>query len=401
MMYPQIPATPQQDAGTLIAQVEQYVLSLGVGTWLWVALAFVLPAFLPRSFRGPFVAIAISLAFLPSSISVLVVLFVIAVVAAQQGLRRVPEGYAANVLRLGKYSRTLGPGLNFLIPGIESVHKPIGLFTYREDRDTKEIVEDKLYDDSGYISTKEVILDPPEHNMICSDNSVVVIDSIAYFRIVRPSKAAFGVERLGDALLKLIETVLRQEIGKLDADAVIASRELIGAKLQQALTVASEPWGTTVVRVEIQDISFQGELQLALTKAREAELAGRAAVIKAEREREALIAKAEGEKRAVELRAEAGLAEKRAEAEGLFLIESRKREGEAAGLRAVADALRDVPEAMVTLEAIKRQPEVAAGLGASNGLLVVPSEAAGLLGSLTALVSTWSHNSGRGPKTGK
>jgi regulator of protease activity HflC (stomatin/prohibitin superfamily) len=394
MMTPQSPSPLQQNAQTLATQAEQYILSLGVEAWLWVSLAFILPAFLPKSFRWPFSAIAISIALLPSSTSTIIVFFVIAVVAAQQGFRRIPEGSAANILRLGKYSRTLGPGLNFIIPGVETVHTPSGLCTFSQ-KGSKGVVEVPLYDDLGYISTKEVILDPPEHDMICSDNSVVVIDSIAYFRIVNPSKAAFGVERLGDALLKLIETVLRQEIGKLDADEVIASRELIGAKLQQALTVASEPWGTTVIRVEIQDVSFKGELQAALTKAREAELAGRAAVVSAERNREAMIAKAEGEKRTVELEAEATLAQKRAEAEGEYLIESRKREGEAAGLRAIADALRDAPETMVKLEAIKRQPEVARGLGESNGLLVVPSEAAGLMGSLSSLISTWGHTANR------
>jgi regulator of protease activity HflC (stomatin/prohibitin superfamily) len=365
-------------------EIEQYLMSLDAGVWFWVALAVVLPAFLPKSWRWPFFGATVSFGLLPPGTASLFAFFLLAVVLVRHGLLRVPEGYAANVLRLGKYSRSLGPGLHFIIVGLESVHKPQGLFTLRDDG-----TEVLLYDENGYISTKEVILDPKEHEMICSDNSVVIVDSIAYFRIVQPGKAAFAVDSLGYALIKLVETVLRQEIGRLDADAVISSRERIGGKLQQALTVAAEPWGTNVVRVEIQDISFQDDLQKALTKAREAELAGRARVIEAERTRDARIAEAEGDKRAAELRAEAYLATQRAEAEGQFLNESRKREGEAAGLRAIADALRDTPEAMVALEAIKRQPEIAKGLGESNGLLIVPAESAGLLGSMATILSTW------------
>ena len=202
------------------------------------------------------------------------------------------SGNAALVLRLGKYTRTLNPGIHLVIPGIEGIHNPVGLSTVGEGG---KIVP--LTDRKGLITTKEFQLDPAPHDMICSDNSIVKVDSIAYLRISSPHKAAFGVENLGDSFLKLVETVLRQEIGKLNADEVIKARDVIGSKLQQALTLASEPWGTLVVRVEIQDITFKRELQEALSRAREEELAGRARVVAAQRSRDAMIAKAEGEKK--------------------------------------------------------------------------------------------------------
>jgi len=118
-------------------------------------------------------------------------------------------------------------------------------------------------------------------------------------------------------------------------------------------------------------------------------------LVAAERTRDATVAQAEGQKRKAELEAEAALAKARADAEADYLKEPRKREGEAAGLRAISDALKDTPEAMVLLESIKRQPDVAKGLGASDGLLVVPNETAGLIGSFAAVLSSWEKMKGR------
>ena len=99
-----------------------------------------------------------------------------------------------------------------------------------------------------------------------------------------------------------------------------------------------------------------------------------------------MIAKAEVEKKAVILAAEAELAQARARAEGEFLAESRRREGEAQGIQAISDALQRSPQALLALESIKQQPEIAKGLAGSNGLMIVPSETAGLLGAAASMV---------------
>ncbi len=374
----------------LFTSITDHLTSVEASTWFWTVAALLLLSSLPKGIRWPSFIVAMSIALLPTGVASLVVLLVIGIVGMRHGLQQVPEGTAANVVRLGKYARTLGPGLHFIIPGLESIHIPTGLTKFQHDpKSNKDAKRKNLYDKSGFISTKEFMLDPPDHEMICSDNSVVNVDSIAYLRITSPKRAAFAVDDLGDSIKILIETVLRQEVGKLSADAVISARDLIGAKLQDALTIASEPWGTSVTRVEIQDIKFNEELQDLLTEAREAELQGRAIVVKAERSRDAVIAEAEGTKRRVELESEALLIEQRAIAEGEYLIESRKKEGEAAGLKAIVEALRDAPDTLVTLEAIKKQPEIAAGLAKSGGLLIVPNEAVGLIGSMASIAKAW------------
>ena len=370
---------PESQAEDIFGQAGDWFASQGIGTYFWIACALIVPSFLPKGLRLPVFVACLSFGIIPGQMAFLLLLVLVSVVFLKYGLRQVPEGSVGLVLRLGKYQRTLASGISFIIPGLEVIARPPGLKTYHRNN------EHSLVSDEGYVSLREEILDPITQKMICADNTVVEVDSIVYFRIVNAELSAFKVKNLGDSLLQLTETILRQEVGRLDGDSVVRSRDVLGAKIQEALAIAAEPWGTRIVRVEIQEIEFLDKVQESLTKAREEELKGRATVIAAERERDALVAKAEGEAKAVELAALAEFEKQKLEAEGMFLLESRRREGEAAGLRAITEALREAPDAMVALEALKAQESVAAGLGASNGLLIIPNETAGLVGALGAI----------------
>lgn len=343
----------------------------------WVVAAFVISSIIKaKDVRRLTFWAFIAFGVLPDGSWFLVVSAILMAAILRFGLHRVPEGRVGLVLRLGKYSRTMRPGLNFILPGIESVHVPHGLMTYYGTE------ECELYDEHGFISMKEQLLDPQKLPMIGGDNSKVDVDTILYFTITDPRKAVFKVENLGIALVTLTETIMRQEVGRLDADELIKSRDVIGAKLQESLGVAAEPWGIRINRVEIESIDFDGSLQDALSRAREEELKGRAVVVEAQRERDAEVARAEGAKRARELEAEATFTQEKLRAEAEFLRESRRREGEAAGLLAIAESLKSAPETMVALEALKAQTLVAEGLGKSDGLLLVPNETAGLIGAV-------------------
>ncbi|MDA8988783.1 SPFH/Band 7/PHB domain protein [bacterium] len=343
----------------------------------WIVAAFVISSIIKaKDVRRLTFWTFIAFGVLPDGSWFLVVSAIFIAAILRFGLHRVPEGRVGLVLRLGKYSRTMRPGLNFILPGIESVHVPHGLMTYYGTE------ESELYDERGYISLKEQLLDPQKLPMIGGDNSKVDVDTILYFTITDPRKAVFKVENLGIALVTLTETIMRQEVGRLDADELIKSRDVIGAKLQESLGVAAEPWGIRINRVEIESIDFDGSLQDALSRAREEELKGRAVVVEAQRERDAEVARAEGAKRARELEAEAMFTQEKLRAEAEFLRESRRREGEAAGLLAIAESLKSAPETMVALEALKAQTLVAEGLGKSDGLLLVPNETAGLIGAV-------------------
>lgn len=294
---------------------------------------------------------------------------------------RVSEGTVKLVERFGKYHRTLHPGINFIVPGLDVVKRGFKLDTMvRGGTDRQSLVSS-----DGGIMTSEMMLDPGEFHTIAKDNSVVKPDLICYFRLMEPHKAVYRIGNLCDAMMQLLETTLRQEIGKLDSDTLIVSRDTIGAAIQRHLEMASEAWGTKVLRVEIQQVRFSDDVQEKLTKAREAELSKRARVVTAQQERDTEILLAEGKKRAAVLVAEGEFEAAKLRAEADYLLASRRLQGEAEGTRALSEAMRQNPEVMIAIKALEAQKSVAESLGKSSNSMIIPTEVAGLLGALGAV----------------
>lgn len=138
------------------------------------------------------------------------VLLVVSVVVTAMSVKQVSQGTVMLVERLGRYRRVLKPGISFIIPVIDSIKTDVTLYTYLNDAKQQH----SLITAKGGISTKEEILDPGPFDTIASDNTIVHPDMIVYFRIIDPQKAVYGVSNLGESMLKLVETTLRQEIGK-------------------------------------------------------------------------------------------------------------------------------------------------------------------------------------------
>ena len=316
-----------------------------------------------------------------------IVFSTILIIIASKSIVNTREAHVMLVERFGKYRKTLKPGLNFYIPFVEIIKKP-DVITYDKDPsnpdDSKSMMR-YLADRKGNLPVSEIIMDPPEISAISKDNATVYPDSILYFRIVDPVKAIYEVEDLGLAIYKLLETTLRQQIGVLDADEIIRGRESIGSATRDALEEASAVWGTTITRVEIEEIRFEKEVMEALSDQRASELKGRARVIESEREKEAVIIEAEASKQQIVLQAEAKFEQERLEAEADYLKASRELEGQAKGTEALAIALGKNPDAIVALEALKAQIEVASAIGKSNNTLIIPDETAGLVGAIKSL----------------
>lgn len=327
---------------------------------------------------------------------VLFLMAALAVLAAALGIRRVPEGNAQVVERFGRYHKTLMPGINFIVPGLDLVKRDIQMYTFLKDGAEHRSLADRW----GNISTREEILDPGKFDTLASDNAVVFPDLICYFRIVDPAKAVYGVTNLGESLLKLLETTLRQEVGKLNSDTVIVSRDIIGAKIQETLERASGAWGTKIMRVEIQEIHFSDQVQENLTKAREAELIKRAQVVTASQDRDTEILRAEGKKRSAILMAEGQFEAAKLQADADYLLASRRLEGEAKGTLALSQALRESPEAVITLKALEAQKAVAESLGKSSNTMILPAETAGLFGAIGAVAKGLAIFNGNGHVSG-
>lgn len=318
----------------------------------------------------------------PFQIFVLVLGFV-AIATLWMSIIRVSEGTVKLVERFGKYHRTLPPGINFIVPGLDAVKRPSGLYTLvRKGKERKSLVSSE-----GAISTSEEMLDPPEFHSIAKDNTTVNPDLICYFRIVEPQRAVYRIGNLCEAMVQLLETTLRQEVGKLDSDSLLVSRDLIGGNIQRHVEQASDAWGVKIMRVELQELRFSGDVRDKLTMAREAELSKRARIVTAQQERDTEILIAEGQKRAAILVAEGQYEAAKLRAEGDYLLASRRLQGEAEGTKSLAEALRQNPEVMVAIKALEAQKSVAESLGKSSNSLIVPAELAGLLGAFGSVKS--------------
>ena len=207
--------------------------------------------------------------------------FVITTIA--KGVRIVPQGEEWIVQRLGKYRVTLMPGLRFIIPYFDTV--------------------------SYKVTTKDIILDVQEQEVITRDNAVIVVNAIAFIKVTDPVKAVYGVEDYSEAIRNMIMTTLRSIVGEMELDQALSQRDMIKARLKAGVADEALDWGLTVKSVEIQDIKPSESMQRAM----ELQAA-------AERERKAMVTKAEGEKQSMILTAEARLESARRDAAAQVML---------------------------------------------------------------------------------
>ena len=184
------------------------------------------------------------------------------------GVRIVPQGFKYVVQRLGKYHTTLGPGLNFVIPYMDTVaHK---------------------------VTTKDIVLNIPSQEVITKDNAVIITNAVAYINILHPDKAVYGVEDYELAITTLVQTSLRSIVGEMDLDEALSNRNMIRAKLKESISDDISDWGIALKTVEIQDINPSKTMQTAMEEQAAAERKRRATVTTAEGDKTAAILQAEG-----------------------------------------------------------------------------------------------------------
>jgi regulator of protease activity HflC (stomatin/prohibitin superfamily) len=295
---------------------------------------------------------------------VVIVLAVIALLFVARTFKIVPQQNAWVVERLGKYDRTLTPGLKFLIPFIERV-------AYKH-------------------SLKEVPLDVPSQVCITRDNTQLQVDGILYFQVTDPMRASYGSSDYLSAITQLAQTTLRSVVGKMELDKTFEERDMINASVVSALDEAAQTWGVKVLRYEIKDLTPPAEI-----------LRSMQAQITAEREKRALIAASEG-RRQEQINIATGEREAFiARSEGQKQAEINNALGEAAAITAVAEAtagaIRMVAEAIrqpggeqaVQLKVAEKAVEAYAQLAQKNNTMIVPgnmSEVSALIGTAMGLI---------------
>lgn len=292
------------------------------------------------------------------------VLLVVAAIFVSQAVKIVPQQNAWVVERLGKYDRTLTPGLALVTPFIERV-------AYKH-------------------SLKEVPLDVPSQVCITKDNTQLQVDGIIYFQVTDPMRASYGSSNYVFAITQLAQTLLRSVIGKMELDKTFEERDQINGAVVSALDEAAANWGVKVLRYEIKDLTPPAEI-----------LRSMQAQITAEREKRALIAASEGRKQE-QINIATGEREAFiARSEGQRQAEINNAQGQAAAIVAVAEAtalaIRQVAQAIqapggeqaVQLKVAEKAVEAYAQLAQKNNTMIVPGhmgEVAGLIGTAMALM---------------
>ncbi|MGE0565743.1 MAG: SPFH domain-containing protein [Pseudolabrys sp.] len=285
----------------------------------------------------------------------LVVVFAIVLVAS--GVKTVPQGFTWTVERFGRYTRTLTPGLNLIIPVIDRIGRKMNIM--------------------------EQVIDVPQQEVITKDNATITVDGVAFFQVFDAAKASYEVAMLDDAIVKLTMTNIRSVMGGMDLDQILSHRDVINERLLHVVDAAVGPWGVKVNRIEIKDIIPPADLVASMNRQMKAEREKRAEILTAEGQRQSAILKAEGEKQAQILEAEGRREAAFRDAEA----RERTAEAEAKATTLVSEAVAKGDIAALNYFVAEKYLQAFGEIARAPNqkIVMLPMEATGILGSLAGI----------------
>ncbi len=290
------------------------------------------------------------------------ILFLTVLVLLVKTVRIVPQAHAGIVERLGRYQRTLTPGLALIIPFIDRV-RPL-------------------------IDQREQVVSFPPQSVITLDNLVVNIDSVIYFQVTDPKDASYEIADYITGVEQLTVTTLRNVVGGMDLERTLTSREEINMALRGVLDEATGRWGIRVNRVELKAIDPPPSIKDSMEKQMRAERDKRAAILNAEGNRQASILNAEGNRQASILNAEGDAKAEVLRAEAKARAESLRADGQAQAIQTINAALREgrVDSTMLTYQYLRQLPEIAKG--DANKVWLIPAEFGQAMAKMSAVLGS-------------
>ena len=296
-------------------------------------------------------------------------LVLLALVLLSRGVRSVPQGSEWTVERFGRYTRTLNPGLNLIVPIVDKV--------------------------GARMNMMEQVLDVPTQEIITKDNAMVSVDGVVFYQVVDAARAAYEVSNLEGAIVNLTMTNIRTVMGSMDLDELLSKRDEINQRLLRVVDEATSPWGIKVTRIEIKDIAPPRDLVDSMGRQMKAEREKRASILEAEGARQAAILRAEGEKQAAILQAEGRREAAFRDAEA----REREAEAEAKATQMVSDAIAKGNVQAINYFVAQRYVDALGKFANSPNqkILMLPVEAASVIGALGGIAEIARETFGGGP----
>ncbi|PAQ09656.1 MULTISPECIES: SPFH domain-containing protein [Mesorhizobium] len=273
----------------------------------------------------------------------LLVLVALVVLVLFKGIRTIPQGYNYTVERFGRYTKTLSPGLNIIVPFVDRIGAKLNMM--------------------------EQVLDVPTQEIITRDNATVAVDGVAFYQVLNAAQAAYQVAGLENAILNLTMTNIRTVMGSMDLDELLSNRDAINERLLRVVDEAAHPWGIKITRVEIKDINPPANLVESMGRQMMAERNKRAQILDAEGLKQSQILEAEGRKEAAFRDAEARERSAEAEARATQVVSEAISKGDVQALNYFV--------ALKYTEALTR-----IGSATNSKVVLMPIEASSLIGTL-------------------